>query len=353
MRDYKWCYRPNAISDSEYIDMTKDCKKFKMDRGYNKFKSSKEEKKFPIAYSILVYKSAEQTERLLRAIYRPHNVYCIHVDAKASESMQSAIKSIGKCFQNVLTIENPISVRWAEITVVQAELMCLKKLYNSTTKWKYLINLTGQDFPLKTNKQLVKILHAFNGGNDVDGTPHKRPIAWTEYSWRTEWWRTNSRKGPVPHEVLITKGSAHMAVSRKFIGYVLNSKIARDLLYWMADIRVPDEHYFSSLNHSPHLKVPGSYKGNPDLKPFVSRYKIWWTKVEKCSGTWQRFICIIGLGDLYRLADRYELFVNKFDIDQDPLTLSCMEEWFYKRNEEKTDLNVSFYKNLPFVKNHV
>lgn len=353
MKDYKWCYRSNAIHDLDFIELTKNCKDYRKKRGFDKFKPSKEEKAFPIAFSILVYKSAEQTERLLRAIYRPHNVYCIHVDAKASKSIRNAIDSIGKCFNNILVIEHPTAVRWAEITVVDAEMKCLKKLNNSSTRWKYLINLTGQDFPLKTNKELVRILSAFNGANDVDGTHHKRPRAWTEYSWRTEWWRTNVKKDPAPHGVLITKGSAHMAVSRKFIEFVLSSPIAQDLLTWMYDIRVPDEHYFSSLNHSPHLKVPGSYKGNPDLKSFVSRYKIWWTKVEECRGTWQRFICVLGLGDLYRLTGRYELFVNKFDIDSDPLAFSCMEEWFYNRNRVKTDLNITFYKNLPFVKNHV
>lgn len=353
MKDYKWCYRSNAIQDSDYIELTSKCKEYKEKRGFERFKPSKKEKDFPIAFSLIVYKSAEQTERLLRAIYRPHNVYCIHVDAKASKSVHDAVKAIGKCFKNVLLIDQPTAVRWAEITVVDAEMKCLKALNNSTVRWKYLINLTGQDFPLKTNRELVKILAAFKGANDVDGTHHKRPRAWTEYSWRTEWWRTNVKKEPAPHGVLITKGSAHMAVSRKFVEFVISSKIAHDLLDWMYDIRVPDEHFFSSLNHSPHLKVPGSYKGNPDLKPFISRYKIWWTKVEECKGTWQRFICVLGLGDLYRLTDRHELFVNKFDIDQDPLAFSCMEEWFFNRNRKNTDLNVTFYKNLPFVKNHV
>ncbi len=39
-----------------------------------------EERGFPLAFSVLLYEEAEQAERLLRAVYRPHNVYCIHVD---------------------------------------------------------------------------------------------------------------------------------------------------------------------------------------------------------------------------------------------------------------------------------
>ena len=37
---------------------------------------------FPIAYNIVVYKDPVQVERLLHAIYRPKNHYCIHVNAK-------------------------------------------------------------------------------------------------------------------------------------------------------------------------------------------------------------------------------------------------------------------------------
>ena len=38
------------------------------------------------------------------------------------------------------------------------------------TNWKYFINLTGQEFPLKTNLELVKILQAMQWANVVDGT---------------------------------------------------------------------------------------------------------------------------------------------------------------------------------------
>ena len=37
-------------------------------------------------------------------------------------------------------------------------------------KWMYFINLTGQEFPLKTNYEIVKILKAFGGANNEEGT---------------------------------------------------------------------------------------------------------------------------------------------------------------------------------------
>jgi beta-1,3-galactosyl-O-glycosyl-glycoprotein beta-1,6-N-acetylglucosaminyltransferase/N-acetyllactosaminide beta-1,6-N-acetylglucosaminyltransferase len=39
--------------------------------------------------------------------------------------------------------------------------------------WRYFINLTGQEFPLKTNKELVRILTALRGANDIRGSIRK------------------------------------------------------------------------------------------------------------------------------------------------------------------------------------
>lgn len=89
----------------------------------------------------------------------------------------------------------------------------------------------------------------------------RRPIHWTQYVWRREFWRTNQLKEDPPGQWVIAKGSTHIAASRALIGYILFNETARDLLNWMRDIRAPDEHFFQTLNHNPHMNVPGSYKG--------------------------------------------------------------------------------------------
>ena len=45
---------------------------------------TEEEAQFPIAYSILFYNDLQQTEKLLRAIYHPQNIYCVHLDKKVA-----------------------------------------------------------------------------------------------------------------------------------------------------------------------------------------------------------------------------------------------------------------------------
>ena len=66
-------------------------------------------------------------------------------------------------------------------------------------------------------------------------------------------------------------------------------------------------------------------------------------------GKFIRGVCVFGLGDLQNLVKMPHLFANKFHINFQPLTLSCMEEWLYNRTYERDTLNATYYRNLPFV----
>ena len=74
-------------------------------------------------------------------------------------------------------------------------------------------------------------------------------------------WVQEAPKDPAPHGFDVAKGSTHMAVTREFLEFALSDSRAQDLLYWMRDIRVPDEHFFQTLNHNPQMDIPGSFLG--------------------------------------------------------------------------------------------
>lgn len=157
------------LSDAFYLNLTEDCVNFQKQRGYIMSSLTDEEEQFPLAYSMIVFKNSEMVERLLRAIYRPQNVYCVHVDQKASDEFFKAISAIANCFTNVFIASRRIKVVWATYTVLEPELLCMEELWRYR-KWKYFINLTGQEFPLKTNYELVKILTAYDGAVDISST---------------------------------------------------------------------------------------------------------------------------------------------------------------------------------------
>ena len=156
----------NISIHCELLEQSKSCERY---RNYLALHSSEEEKDFPIAFSIIMYKDTAMAKRLLRAIYRPHNVYCIHVDKKTKQQLHDSMAAMADCFHNVIVTSERVKVKWGTMSVVDAELSCMRTLWRFA-KWKYLINLTGQEFPLKTNKQLVRILKSFNGSNAIDGS---------------------------------------------------------------------------------------------------------------------------------------------------------------------------------------
>ena len=160
----------NATVDEFFSNEAKSCSKFLMKYGFITNFLSEEEKDFPIAYSMIVYTQTEMVLRLLRSIYRPQNVYCIHVDKKLGDSrFFQVVAEIAACFPNVFMSSRRVKVGWGQYSVLDAEFACMEDLWKFK-HWKYFINLTGQEFPLKTNYEIVKILKSFKGANDVGGT---------------------------------------------------------------------------------------------------------------------------------------------------------------------------------------
>ncbi|XP_072026433.1 beta-1,3-galactosyl-O-glycosyl-glycoprotein beta-1,6-N-acetylglucosaminyltransferase-like isoform X2 [Amphiura filiformis] len=141
-------------TDEEVEKWMDNCSKFKQNRHYLDTPLSDEEEDYPLAYIILTHKQVVQVERLLRSIYQPQHVYCIHPDEKSPPSYQSAIRKLASCFDNVFIASKIEKIQYAGYTRLQADINCMGDLLKHQVKWKYVINLCGQDFPLKTNLEM-------------------------------------------------------------------------------------------------------------------------------------------------------------------------------------------------------
>ncbi|WAQ94346.1 GCNT1-like protein [Mya arenaria] len=347
---------------TRFSNITANCTHFVTHRGYITDALTKEEKQFPIAFSILIHEEVKQVETLLRAIYRPQNLYCIHVDRKSTAAFYEEILAISSCFDNVFLTSQRFDVKWGTMSVLEPEIECMKDLWNKRVSWKYFINLTGQEFPLRTNFELVKILRAYNGANDISATlrlyVYSKPM---EKANKERW----SNAGPAPHNIRPSKGAVHIAASRGYVDYLLHDQRAKDLLEWTRKTDVPDETFFSTLNSNSHLNVPGSYNGNYLANPIhtytssLTRYKQWRFAGHEdlCKGKFVRNICILGVGDLPVLAKSEMLFANKFFLDFQPLALECMEELVYNRTRDEylgsIHFNDTLYTQQDFVINQI
>ncbi|KAF5396688.1 N-acetyllactosaminide beta-1 6-N-acetylglucosaminyl-transferase [Paragonimus heterotremus] len=309
-----------------------------------------EERSFPLAFSILVHRDLDRVLRLLNAIHRPHNCYCIHVDRKTTHQFRTAIEqAVRKQYGTevfVVPEAESLDVRWGMISVLDADLLCSRILLNRCSDWTYWINLTGQEFPLRTNWELVTALKLLNGSNMIAGS-YKH--------------RITSR---LPQHVRLNftftwfKGSVHIAARREFVQFMLTDIKAKQILKVLREherevskVTVPDETYFATINHNPgSLPVPGAFlqgNSNRELKQ-VTRYKVWARSHQPCgSGRWRRSICMFGLKDLPRLIDQPEFFANKFVPEVEPEAYDILELWLAHKVDYETrhaQLHPSFKK---------
>ncbi|CAL8102130.1 unnamed protein product [Calicophoron daubneyi] len=327
------------------------------------YKLQPDEITFPLAFSLQIYTDIDLAIRLLRAIYRPHNFYCIHVDKRSSLSYYSAMEeAVRRTGKNVILVPNEdrIPVDWGSVSTLEADILCSRLLLRKDSTWKYWINLTGHEFPLRTNWELVAALKALNQTNVVIGSlkpnePYRVPPS-------------SLTKFPVRW----SKGSAHVAVRREFVEYMNTNPKAAELLealrkweYVSRRVTFSDEFYFSTLNHNPSLfPIPGAYlgvNGSETQNPLIVRYKVWQFELRPCgSNHWQRQICIFGLADLPALKSSVYFFANKFAPNFEPEAYDQLEKWIQTKTDYESaygEFHPSFqpdiYSKFEIAHNHL
>lgn len=328
-------------SPEDYVNMTSDCTSFIKRRKYITQPLSKEEAEFPIAYSIVVHHKIEMLDRLLRAIYMPQNFYCIHVDRKSEEAFLAAVRSLASCFPNVFVATQLETVVYASWSRVQADLNCMKDLYGLRADWKYLINLCGMDFPIKTNLEIVRKLKSLMGENNLE-TERMPPNK--EERWKKHHAVVNGRlintgtvKVPPPLPIPLFSGSAYFVVRREYVGYVLENENIQKFMEWAQDTYSPDEYLWATIQRI--AEVPGSVSLSPkyDLSDMqaIARFVKWQyfegdvskgAPYPPCHGVHVRSVCVFGAGDLNWMLRKHHLFANKFDTDVDLFAIQCLDE---------------------------
>ncbi|TRY60831.1 hypothetical protein DNTS_003165 [Danionella cerebrum] len=340
-----------AISDETIANATLDCDQFVSSQGYDAIQATETEREFPLAYSIVVHQDAAIVERLLRAIYMPHNIYCVHYDLKSSAEFISAMKGLAHCIPNVFIASKLERVQYAGISRLKADLNCLSDLLDSEVKWKYVINLCGQDFPLRTNAELVSDLKELKGGNMVESKwPGDKKSRWVvRYLLKnndSEYYgspiSTTEEKSPPPHDLEMFVGSAYFTLSREFAVFALNNTLAKDFLAWSEDTYSPDEHFWATLVRVPG--VPGEVpRSDPEVSELMSKtHLVKWSYLEgnlypPCTGVSVRSVCIYGAAELRWLLNYGHWFANKVDPKVDPVLIECLEEILEEKRLRRYD----------------
>ena len=219
-------------------------------------------------------------------------------------------------------------------------------LIRSPIKWRYLLNLAGQEFPIKRNRFIVNFLkNQILPGRGITSIQPQSDLRYRRFKWGFKIPKndtkvkaghlikpvlTNIPKSPPPENVAIFSGSAYNYFSRDFVNFTLNDPLARSLLTWMNDTYSPDENYWATL-----IRLP-SAPGHFETYGWASRYRAgkWKDLVNHppCQGFHQRGACVYGAGDLSWLINQPALFANKFDISFDEKVIGCLEKWLLQPN---------------------
>ena len=249
--------------------LTGNCSRIREDF-FGNFYTSREEMDFPLAFSINVHNNAQQVVRMLKVIYRPHNLYCIHYDLKAPSKFRQVFDNLAKCLSNVFIPSKIIKVNWGDVTILDAQLSCITDLYKARifVEWQYLITLCGKELPMRTNLEMVQLLKPLNGTSAL--IPLDIP---EEERWRVELRnfvnrqgdliQTRRRLGRVPYNLKLYKSSAYFGLTPQFVDYVLHDEKANALLRYMhRGVSSAEEHFYSTLYvlpgmliHIPHVVI--------------------------------------------------------------------------------------------------
>ena len=320
-----------GVSYRHLMEVTSNCSLLR-DLFKNTLYISKLELSFPIAFIFVVYESPEQFLRLLKVLYRPHNVYCIHPDIKSK--YYQFFTNIAKCFPNIIIPTHTINVEWGTTgSPLKAQRSCHTDLHSyrqqqkeGLEKWHYVINLCGKELPLTSGREMVKKLISMSGTSSVLVTPHSDT--------------SRLRGKSLPYNLTYYKSMAYVALSESFVHFMLTNKTAI-ALYDPRDI--PEEHYYATLFMAPG--TPGGY--NSERKYFRVFHCFWRTTNENqalpCFGKTVHHICIVNFLDLPRIMKETKngsnaLFHNKYFMELDHVVMDCMEERIVDMNKREYEM---------------
>ena len=342
-------------TDKETMNSLTNCSLTKTDFLDN-FYISETEKNFPLAFQMLLFYQQNfllQHIRLLKYLYRPHNIYCIHVDKKSPKWWTDGLRQFTKCFNNIFISTKQVHIIYTSVSILDAHLSCLKDLVNVTTDWRYVITLNSPEIPLVTNKEMVDTLIKMNGTNimsaGVDALNKKNKIPY-KWIWHKQVRKesgahlTTSQLGPIPYNLTVYKSasSVNSAMSRDFVKFIVTDKRALALRERLQYVHSAEEFFFVTLNY---LKdAPGNRhtikKGM--TMPAVTT-PIWQYHRKKSECLERHFvhnICIVSVSDLPYLKRLTNLwFFNKYRIDYDHVVMDCMEELLLKKHFKEYEVD--------------
>lgn len=205
-----------------------------------------------IAYFIMLHHKPDVFRAMFEKIYTRDQFYLIHIDRKAKPQVTEEIQVYLMQYPNVYILES-IHIVPGGFSMIQAELNAMEYLLNVSRKWDYFINLSGEDYPLKSQNIIRRFLTSNNGRNYIFYYDQKyyRPDTlqriqnhFTELSYKISSliYKREFMDGVIPYI-----GGKWFMFTRETCTFLINNKRVMDFEDYYLHTLLPAESFFQTV----------------------------------------------------------------------------------------------------------
>ena len=299
-----------------------------------------------LAYIITAHKNPEQLVRLVERLNADGATFFVHVDRRTDVQTYCRMVDGLRHLSNVHFMKKRFKCHYMTLfSAVQAVLQGIREMLQKNVAFDYLIYLTGQDYPIKTNAQIEAFLQDAGGLSYMAYLPlpfeglHPAGARIIQNASRIECWhlhlfnqyirlplRQRSRFGRALNLFVPKKrrfpmgfrpygGWAYWCLARQHVEYIHSFiKLHPAFVRFFRFVKSADEICFQSILLNSRFK---DQIINDDL-----RYVDWTT--EDCHPK------LLRREDLGKLIDSPKLFARKFDLQLDAQVLNLIDEEILK-----------------------
>ena len=290
------------------------------------------------AYLILAHSNVSQLIRLLTRLDDGNTWFFIHIDKKVPIREFDPLVGLKK--ENIILVDREDG-KWGSLGLVRATLNGLKSICEHPENFDYIHLLSGQDYPLVSNKAIDSFFSANYGKNFIEY--FSMPVQIKKYGdmKRIEWYHFVKMKYYTPwkwYPLMIANkfltvipffkrkfpsylkpyvGSQWWSITLPAAKYILEFiKQHPDYLHFHRHTLIPDEIFFQTiLLNTTDTSLKESIV-NDNL-----RYIVWSRPGVK------DFPLLFRINDYQELIDSGKLWSRKFDPNTDSLILDSLDKY--------------------------
>lgn len=273
-----------------------------------------------IAYVVPVHRDPDQVARMIRRLATPSAQFVVHVDRRADPSVRHGIGA-GTEALPVAFVE-PHRCYWGGFGMVRAALKGIRHLVDEGVEYDYAVLLSGQDYPLRTAREIELFFGDAGGNSYLDAFALPRPDGWGPRGGldRVEDWHLIRRRAlhvqlprarTLPAGLKPYGGDAWWSLARPMVEYI----------DWFVRENPAATHFFEHALHPSEVFFQSIVMSSPLAGTIVpeSLHYIRWEGDAANPVT-------LGVADLDAMLGSGMLFARKFDTTRDHEVLDALDE---------------------------